>query len=516
MTHLDTLSERYLHLVKGPVSSDNYAGSDVRFSEEFEALEAQLNSERSVLKSVNVDWLKVREESESILRDQSRDLRVACWLTWALYKVEAFPGLLAGMGMLRYLCEYHWSALHPVKHRTRIAAFAWLLPRLDKVLVDDVSMKQQFSLFQRLSGHLEALDGLLRQHLGDDAPLILPTCRRLARMLQAASQDESKPMTIAAQVKEVATQLFSQSSVDNEKDARKALNTQQDITQSLCAWWLKQKATDVRALRLNRTVIWLTLDAVPVSNAERITAIRGLPIDRLNQYKERFEQSKYADLIVDLELSIARSPFWFDGQRMVWESLQALNADLSMREVEVQFALFLQRVPGIAELRFHDGVPFADDATQIWISTHVMPHVISAQPELVQDNTDVQPAWNVVLNEMIQRLHKDGLKSVVKELTLQLKDAKSERERFFWQFSIARICLRAKKYDLARVQLELLDQQLESEGLETWESEVFLEISRLLYNCHEKLPSDQTSLASKDKIYRRLCKYDVETVLNKT
>uniref|UniRef100_UPI00197ED865 type VI secretion system ImpA family N-terminal domain-containing protein n=1 Tax=Pseudomonas viridiflava TaxID=33069 RepID=UPI00197ED865 len=98
MTHLDTLSERYLHLVKGPVSSDNYAGSDVRFSEEFEALEAQLNSARSVLKSVNVDWLKVREESESILRDQSRDLRVACWLTWALYKVEAFPGLLAGMG----------------------------------------------------------------------------------------------------------------------------------------------------------------------------------------------------------------------------------------------------------------------------------------------------------------------------------------------------------------------------------------------------------------------------------
>ncbi|WP_206330321.1 type VI secretion system domain-containing protein, partial [Pseudomonas viridiflava] len=150
----------------------------------------------------------------------------------------------------------------------------------------------------------------------------------------------------------------------------------------------------------------------------------------------------------------------------VWESLQALNADLSMREVEVQFALFLQRVPGIAELRFHDGVPFADDATQIWISTHVMPHVISAQPELVQDNTDVQPAWNVVLNEMIQRLHKDGLKSAVKELARHLSSAKSERERFFWQFSIARICHRAKKYELARVQLELLDQQLERRGLE--------------------------------------------------
>ncbi|MBV1809727.1 MULTISPECIES: type VI secretion system protein TssA [Pseudomonas] len=515
MTHFDTLSGRYLHLIKSPVSSHGYAGSDVRFSEEFEALEARLSSEQSVLGTGNVDWLKVREESERILRDQSRDLRVACWLTWALYKAEAFPGLLAGTCMLRYLCEHHWPVLHPVKHRTRIAAFSWLVTRLDRVLVDDVSIKQQLSLFQRLSDHLEGLDELLRHHLGEEAPLILPTRRRLARMLQAASQKESKP-TIAEQVKEVATQFFSHPSVENDKDARKALGTQQDITQSLCAWWLRQKATDVRALRLNRTVLWLTVDTAPKCNAERITALRSVPVDRLNNYRERFEQGKYADLIVDLELSIARSPFWFDGQRRVWECLQALNAELSMREVEVQCALFLHRVPGIAELRFHDGVPFADDETQGWISTHVMHHVLPPQPEPAQTNTGVQPAWNVVMGEIIQRLHKDGLKAAVKELTWHLTNAKSERERFFWQFNIARVCHRAKKYELARVQLELLDQELEMKGLGSWEAEAFLEISRLLYSCHEKLPPDRISRVSKDEVYRRLCKYDFEAVLNKT
>lgn len=514
MTHSDTLSARYLHLAKSPVSSHGYAGNDVRFSEEFEALEARLNSEQSVLGAGKVDWLKVREESEKILRDLSRDLRVASWLTWALYKVEAFPGLLAGIGMLRYLCEHHWSELYPAKHRTRIAAFAWLLVRLEKVLVDDVSIKQQLLLFQHLSGHLDGLDESLRRHLGEEAPLILPARRRLARMLQAASQNESKP-TITEQVKEVATQFFSQPSVNNDKDARKALGTQQDLTQSLCAWWLRQKATDVRAFRLNRTVLWLTVDTAPACNSERITALRGLPIDRLSNYKERFEHGKYADLIVDLESSIARSPFWFDGQRRVWECLQGLNAELSMREVEVHFALFLQRVPGITELRFHDGMPFADDETQSWISTHVMPHVCPTQPEVAQSNTGVQPAWNAVLNEMIQRLHKDGLKFAVRELTRHLMSATSERERFFWQFSIARLCHRAKKYELAKVQLELLDQELERKGLETWEAEAFLDISRLLYSCHDKLPPDRISRVSKDEIYRRLCKYDFETVLNK-
>uniref|UniRef100_UPI00197F4FD8 type VI secretion system domain-containing protein n=1 Tax=Pseudomonas viridiflava TaxID=33069 RepID=UPI00197F4FD8 len=106
--------------------------------------------------------------------------------------------------------------------------------------------------------------------------------------------------------------LFSHSSLDNDKDARKTLSTQQDITQSLCAWWLKQKATDVRALRLNRTVLWLMIDAAPACNAERITSLRGLSVDRVSDYKLRFEKGTYADLIVDMELSIARSPYWFD------------------------------------------------------------------------------------------------------------------------------------------------------------------------------------------------------------
>ncbi|WP_206215658.1 type VI secretion system ImpA family N-terminal domain-containing protein, partial [Pseudomonas viridiflava] len=113
------------------VSAGSYSGNDIRFSEEFARLETRLNAEQSILRSVNVDWLKVREESERILRDQSRDLRVACWLTWALYKDEAFPGLLAGIGMLRYLCEQKWPELYPAKHRTHIAALAWIVPRLE-------------------------------------------------------------------------------------------------------------------------------------------------------------------------------------------------------------------------------------------------------------------------------------------------------------------------------------------------------------------------------------------------
>lgn len=513
---MDRLSALYLRIAQTSISSLCYAGNDVRYSTDFEALETHLKGEQSMHGAGHVDWDKVRELSERILREQSKDLRVACWLVWALYKCEAFPGLLAGMELLLHICKHHWPVLYPIKSGTRTAAFAWLVSRLEKVLVEEVSVKKQLSLFERLSVHLEVLDELLGLHFGEASPLLLPLRRRLDRMLKLASQDESKPMAIVTQVKEVATQLFSPAPVGNDKEARKALGTQQELARALCAWWLRQKATDPRALRLNRTLLWLTIESAPDCNGERITALRGLPADRLNDYKGRFEQGKYADLVVDIEMSIARSPFWFDGQRMVWECFEALQAQGAMREVEIQFALFLQRVSGIADLHFYDGQPFADEATQSWIATHVMPHVTPEQSERSSANASVGTVWNVVSDEVAEALPKTGFKQAVQVLMQHLKEARNARERFFWQFAVARLCCRAKKFELARVQLELLDQQLQNAGLEHWEFDTFLEVSQLLYSCYELLPPTQETRVSKEALYRRLCQYDFESVLSKS
>src|SRR5690606_5028657 len=133
---------------------------------------------------------------------------------------------------------------------------------------------------------------------------------------------------------------------------------------SLCAWWQKQKPTDIKSLRLSRTLLWLNIEALPEHNAERVTALRGLPADKLAVYQERFAQGKYESLLAELESSLARSPIWLDGQHLAWSCLNNLKAEQAMLEVEVQLALFLQRVPGLEGLCFHDGTPFASAETQ--------------------------------------------------------------------------------------------------------------------------------------------------------
>lgn len=520
MTYSSKLCAHYLELVKTPVPGAAFAGEDVRFSSEFEALEEELNKGLAMHDAGRIDWAKVVEGCEALLRDQTRDLRICVWLIWALHQRESFVGLLAGLGMLRHLCQQHWAEVHPLKVRTRSGAFAWLMPRLEQVLSDDVPVKDQLPLFRAMVEHLEALDETLGAQLGDDAPLLLPMRRRLAQKVQRGGEGQPEPGSVGAvvaQVKQAATQLLTPgAAIDNEKDAHKALRGLQDGGRPLAAWWLKQKASDLRALRLNRTLAWLPIEGLPDRNAEQVTALRGLPADKLSDYRQRFEAGKYADLLVDVEASLARSPFWFDGQHLAWECLQALGSDAALREVEMTFALFLQRLPGITGLRFHDGQPFAGPATLAWISATVLPHLQAPAAVRPPEPSEQErlPAWEQALEAAQPVLRKDGLKAAVQQLKQAMQAAQGGRERFFWQFTLARLCHHAKKYELARTQLESLDRQLHDSGLDAWEPALALQVLQLLHSSCELLPQNHEVRERKDEVYRRLCHLDLEVVLD--
>lgn len=518
MSHSRKLASHYLDLVSQPISTGDYAGEDVRYSSEYESLEEELGKASSLHGNGLVDWQKILELAESILRSQSKDLRVAAWLTWALQQRESFAGLQAGLAMLLQFCQQHWSDLHPRKDRTRGAAIGWLVPRLEPLFAESLAIKEQLPMFRQIADNLRGLDECLNAHLESDAPLLLPLCRRLDEMIQRAAQGQPEPGSVGAvvaQVKQAATNLLAPgAAIDNEKDAHKALRAQQDGARPLCAWWLRQKATDLRALRLNRTLLWLPIDTLPERNAEQITALRNLPADKLSAYRERFEKCQYADLLVDLEASLARAPFWFDGQRLAWECLQALDAEQAMREVEIQFALFLQRLPGVIDLRFFDGAPFAEPATRAWISGHVLPHLQTQSSVREAAPSTESPVWEQALQNALPVLRKEGLKSAVQLLKQGLQSAQGGRQRFFWQLSMVRLCLQAKKHELARTQLESLDQELQASSLHLWEPDLALQVLHLLHTCCELLPQNHSVRERKDEVYRRLCHLDLEVVLD--
>ncbi|AZE84298.1 Uncharacterized protein ImpA [Pseudomonas orientalis] len=516
MVHSEKLCAYYQELARTPCSPGNFAGNDVRFSSEFEAVEAEVARTQSIHGARLPDWQQVCEISERLLREQSKDLRVAVWLTWALHQRDSFPGLLAGLVLLVYLCEHHWVQVYPTKPRTRVAALGWLVARLDPLFSQNLSLVDQLPTFRALHDHLVRLDELLNEYLGGDAPLLLPSRRQLAQRLARATQGEVEPAGIAgvvAQVRQASMRpLKPEPSINNEKDAHKALRALQEQGHTLCTWWLRQNATDLRALRLGRTLAWLSLVNYPDANSEGLTALRPLAPDKLKRYQDHLSQGHHAELLLELEASLAGALFWFDGLRMVWECLEALHASQAMTELEMSFALLLHRLPNLPELRFDDGTPFAAPATSEWIRLHVVGHL--HKPESFNAVADVgSEPWEAALQAVMPSLRQDGLKTAVGVLKQGLQSACSERARFHWRLALARLCVLAGKPDLGRMQLEQLDLELQRAGLDRWEPELSLHVGRLLYRCYDLLPQSHAVRESKDATHRRLCQFDLEAVL---
>ena len=516
MSYSKDLYAHYLQLARTACAPGNFVGSDMRFSSEFDALESELGKAQSIHGNGLPDWHKISEISECLLREHSKDLRVASWLTWALYQRDSLAGLLAGLGVLRDLCEHHWAHVYPGKLRTRVAAFGWLVARLEQAFAQAQLSGDQRPLGEALLEHLERLDQLWGQHLGGDAPVLLPTCRQLAQRLADAARGANEPVACAGAgvgIQQATTRLPApEQAVNSEKEAHKVLRALQDQARPLCAWWLRQNATDLRALRLGRTLAWLMLVNYPDANGERVTTLRPLAADKLKRYQERLSQGHYADVLLELEVSLCGALFWFDGLRMAWECLGALNAELAMSELEIHFALLLQRLPNLPEYRFDDGTPFADPATGEWIALHVMPHVQKPQPAQVVTDRAAQP-WEAALQAVMPCLRKDGLKAAVGVIKQGLQAACSERSRFHWRLALARVCMAAGKHELVRIQLEQLDLQLQRAGLDSWEPELALQVGQLLYRCYDLLPQNQAIRDCKDALHRRLCHLDLEAVL---
>ncbi|MGX1350669.1 putative component of type VI protein secretion system [Bradyrhizobium elkanii] len=107
------------------------AGTDIREAAEFKWIEAEVRR-MDANGPAAVDWSNVSTLSLNILAKQSKDILVACWATYGLFRVDGYEGLAVGLGVLCGMVEMHWEGLFPPlkQEGARVEALDWLISRL--------------------------------------------------------------------------------------------------------------------------------------------------------------------------------------------------------------------------------------------------------------------------------------------------------------------------------------------------------------------------------------------------
>ncbi len=126
-----------------PVSEDNPTGSDIREdaspSSIYYTIKDARNAARAAERNSMFDggsaeadenWRKILELAPDILKNNAKDLEIACWYTEALLRRYGFSGLRIGFAIIRKMLETYWDGLYPMPDEdgveTRVAPLTGL------------------------------------------------------------------------------------------------------------------------------------------------------------------------------------------------------------------------------------------------------------------------------------------------------------------------------------------------------------------------------------------------------
>ncbi|MCO5975742.1 type VI secretion system protein TssA [Ideonella oryzae] len=126
-----------------PISEAAPGGSDMSLSPEVDVIQELRREDDPTLDQGEwvahlkvADWPGAARACEQLLRQQSKDLRVAGWCAEALAHTQGFEGLARGLTLCAGLIEHFWTDLHPLIEdgdlEPRVGNLRWLNSKVEE------------------------------------------------------------------------------------------------------------------------------------------------------------------------------------------------------------------------------------------------------------------------------------------------------------------------------------------------------------------------------------------------
>jgi len=551
-----------------PIPGPDPAGENIRYEEEFTRLEDEIAKLQSGGPTA-VDWPGVVSMASSILSKRSKDLLVASWLTYALHREDGLRGLADGVGVIRGIMDTYWNdCFPPVKRmRARVGAVEWIAERIGPSLTD-VSVTPDnaadiINLFEAIDGLdrtlSEKADGvqaslgeLLRplRNLKRDADFIAAeAAKKVAAAAAAAAAPQpapaagdtppeapapaapdagassaptpavpapapaaSAPAASASTSATVAPPPVAAITVPTASgpEMDRAVNALRSNVVAMAKAIRAASPGDPRSYQLLRSVLWLSVQAPPPDQGGK--TMLPDPSGELGPVLATLAQAgDPLKLLEFCEGNAVDRLFWLDLHRHAATALEALGHAPARTVLVAQTAAFLKRFPGVVDLAFDSGTPFADAATRMWIADELL-----AAGGGGGGGGDLGADLDAARTEARGFAAKGKLGDAAAVFEEPRNHAVGERRRFLWDLEKARLCIDAGRADLGMPLLMHLDKTAREVNLDAWEPSVCVDLTVLLLR-GEALQAtsepDPERAARRRDWETRLCRLDMRAAV---
>ncbi|EFH3747781.1 TPA: type VI secretion system protein TssA, partial [Escherichia coli] len=200
-----------------------------------------------------------------------------------------------------------------------------------------------------------------------------------------------------------------------------------------------------------------------------------------NQLKRLYAQQNWTELLeqADLMFSTGVSHFWLDIQWYLHQALTKAGVpwDRWTAVIRQDLALLLERLPGLENLAWNDGTPFADEVTRNWIAQQVMMREdgawLAGKAAVPTDD-----ATNDVLAlepEALEMADSQGVEAALGWIQTR-PGITTARQRLLLRLLMARVAEQYGKNEMALLLLEELDTAAQGLTLTQWEPDLLFEV----------------------------------------
>tara|TARA_Y100000782_G_scaffold62061_1_gene68052 strand:- start:1957 stop:3615 length:1659 start_codon:yes stop_codon:yes gene_type:complete len=531
-----------------PLEGASPVGVDAKHDEDFTALENEIRKGEGIdIKPI--DWLSVEVLAGKILKEQSKDLRIASRLTAALFYRHGFNGLSAGFQLMIAMAKSdYWDQLHPARPKSRAASVSWTLQKIDRPFAEyETNLDDAPAVVSAANAFCE-LDRLLAEKMGDKAPSLFEFRNVINRYKQEAefliekdekkvekeslekAQEESaskvnEKVNQAEPHSQAATSQTSPSSVpemvapkvavpapthnpvavSSSEDIAKALRACNSTMAKVSHLLRGQKISDPYAYFILRSGVWMQLRETPPDN------VLPAPMEGKVSSLKLLEQNKdWPALIEECEKTfVSGQVCWLSLHRMTANALDAMSAHDAAQAVKDAVIHLTSRLPEMLTRKFQSGEGFADEMTKAWIASLSPSSVETGEAGTSGESVNT---WQVAANDAKKLAISGEFDKGLALFSEGIQSVSSLREQAYWQLEQARFCYDAGHLEIAQPQLTHLNQMMQQKQLQQWEPELHLEVTKLLVNCHTQAQTKKKYTAEQlthvDQLKAHLCLMD--------
>ncbi len=515
-----------------PISKDAPCGINAKYESVYENLEIEITKSESLSNDVT-DWNNVLNFSTEILSSISKDYSTACYLAYSLTHKDGYKGMLSGVILLEKLSETYWDDMYPAKKRLRGRqnSTQWFIEKTGDYLQNNEPSPEDMAIISDIAKTVKNLDYFLSEKMEDKAPNFSDLSRPLKRLKEIAASQTAKPTEtikkeskpIAAAISEVVQEVVqkvtkpkikpteaSSATLDPvgditcDSDAKKALKQVQEGLRKLASYHGQINDNDPKRFRLSRSALWDNLDKLPPTKDNK-SQLPCPAADKLKKVMDLYESGNFLEAINLAEKSAEKMPYWFDGNRYIALSLDALGSqyDKAKKALETEITNFTTRLPKIIELEYANGTPFADEQTKLWISSLAIQSNSTSKPESL-DSDNILIAFDEAKKLAISGKLSEGF------TLLNNCQANTKRDHFKIKMACAELACINGQVKVGIPMLERLVDETRTLKVADWDSDFLTKALALLVNAYEKLNTDEASdkQKQKDAAYDQLCWYN--------